>query len=131
MSRSLRFFFVDRSSRASLSKPGAITASRNIFPSSSASSFVTFLLTPTMPPKAEDFSGKSKARILSKAALLIVHLGDYLSVISRVYYDCDIVPVLGGGPQHSGPAYVDVLYGVFERAALGYRLFEGVEVYHD
>ena len=51
-----RFFLAPSTSSASLSNAGATTASRNILFRTSAISFVTFLLKPTIPPKAEVLS---------------------------------------------------------------------------
>ena len=51
-----RFFLADNSSSTSLSKPGAMIATRKILDTASATSMVTTLLNPTTPPKADVLS---------------------------------------------------------------------------
>ena len=78
--------------------------------------------------QGERLAGELAPELLRDGAVVGPHLGEDLIVLAGIGDDGDELVVLGGGPDHAGPADVDHLDRVGEGAAfLGDRLLERVE----
>ena len=75
----------------------------------------------------EDLGRERPARLLGHAALA-QHL-QYPGVVQRVHHRDHVLVVLTGGPEHGGPAHVDVLDGVLEGdVRIGDGGLKGIEI---